>query len=127
VTIVGGNTVGATLTITTTAPQQSTCSAANQRPRPIPWYATGGAVLACLLMFGVPARRRSWRSMLGLLALLVALTSGVLACGGGGGGGSTCTPGPVTPGTTTGAYTFTVTGTSGSTVVSSNPITLEVQ
>jgi hypothetical protein len=54
----------------------------------VPWYATGGATLACLLLFGIPTRRRSWRTMLGLLALLAFLAGGVLSCGGGGGGGA---------------------------------------
>jgi len=50
--------------------------------------ATGGAVLACVLFFGIPARRRSWRVMLGLLVVLVTMAG--IGCGGGnnnGGGG----------------------------------------
>jgi hypothetical protein len=39
-----------------------------------------------LLFFGVPARRRSWRSMLGMLVLMVILGA-MVGCGGGGGGG----------------------------------------
>ena len=69
----------------------------------------GGAVLALLVLFGIPARRRSWRAMLGVLALMVAL--GSLAACGGGGGSSGGGGGGGTPGTTSGAYTFTVTGT----------------
>jgi len=90
-----------------------------------PWYAVGGATLACLLLFGIPAQRRSWRTLLGMLALLVALSGGVLACGGGtgGGGGNNCTP---NSGTTAGSYTITVTGTSG-TITATNTITLTVQ
>ena len=68
----------------------------------------GGAVLALLVLFGIPARRRSWRAMLGVLALMVALGS-LAACGGG--GGSSSGGGGGTPGTTSGVYTFTVTGT----------------
>jgi hypothetical protein len=51
--------------------------------------------------------------MLGMLALLFTLASGLIACGstaGGGGGG-----GGGIAGTTEGAYTVTVTGTSGTT------------
>jgi subtilase family serine protease len=101
----------ATLTITTTA----TSSASLAKPmRPsIPWYAEGGAALACILLFGIPARRRRWRNMLGMMVLLVALAGGMLACGGSGGSGSTSTS---VAGTTKGTYTITVTGTSGSTV-----------
>jgi hypothetical protein len=69
------------------------------------WTGAGGAVLALLVFIGIPARRRAWRAMLGLLVLIAALAS-LSACGGshnsGGGGGNT--------GTTAGNYTFTVTG-----------------
>jgi hypothetical protein len=56
--------------------------------------------------------------MLGMLALLIALAGGVLACGGGGG--------TSTPGTTAGIYTITVTGTSGM-ITAANTISLTVQ
>jgi hypothetical protein len=69
----------------------------------------GGAGLALLFLLRLPSRRRSWQSLLGLLALFCALGS-LAACGGGGasssGGVSTSNPG-----TTAGTYTFTVTGT----------------
>jgi subtilase family serine protease len=65
----------------------------------------GGAVLAFLVFLGIPARRRSWRAMLGLVVLIAALGS-LSACGGGGGGGGGTT---TIPGTTAGTYTFTVT------------------
>jgi hypothetical protein len=73
------------------------------------WAEAGsGAVLALLVFFGIPARRRGWRAMVGALVLLAGLGS-LAACGGGsssgnGGGGGN-------PGTTSGSYTFTVTGT----------------
>jgi hypothetical protein len=67
--------------------------------------AGGGAVLAFLVFLGIPARRRSWRSMLGILIVMVALGS-LAACGGSGGS----TP-PGNPGTSASTYTFTVTGT----------------
>jgi hypothetical protein len=123
---ISGAAQTSTLTVSTTA--ATTCSSALVHPElpGEPWYAAGGATLACLLLFGIPARRRSWRTMLGMLALLVLLTGGVLACGGGGGGGgggNNCTP---NSGTTAGTYTITVTGTSG-TIVSSGTITLTVQ
>ncbi len=95
----------ATLTVYTTA---ATSAALVYPKRPgVPWYAAGGATLACLLLFGIPARRRSWRTMLGMVALLAAISSVVLGCGGGGGGGGGNT------GTTPGSYVITVTGTSG--------------
>jgi hypothetical protein len=67
--------------------------------------AGGGAVLAFLVFLGIPARRRSWRALLGVLVILAAIGS-LSACGGGGGGGG----GTGTPGTTAGSYTFTVAG-----------------
>jgi subtilase family serine protease len=68
--------------------------------------AGSGAILALLAFFGIPARRRSWRSMLSILVAMVAI--GTLAsCGGGttnnGGGGQN------DPGTTAGTYTYTIT------------------
>jgi hypothetical protein len=69
------------------------------------WYtAAGGAALACVLFFGIPARRRGWKSMLGLLVFLVTMAG--VGCGGGGGNNNP----PVTIGTTAGTYVFTVTG-----------------
>jgi hypothetical protein len=115
-----GTTAGtAMLTIFTTA---ATSASLFHPKRPgLPWYATGGATLACLLLFGIPARRRSWRMMLGMLMFLVALTGGVLACGGGGSGGGGGGGGGIS-GTTAGAYTITVTGTSGSTTATGTVI-----
>jgi hypothetical protein len=105
VTISGATAQTATLTVYTTA---ATSSALVYPKRPgVPWYAAGGATLACLLLFGIPARRRSWRTMLGMVMLLAAISSVVLGCGGGGGGGGGNT------GTTPGSYVITVTGTSG--------------
>jgi Pro-kumamolisin, activation domain len=72
----------------------------------------GGALLTFLVFLGIPARRRSWRQMLGILVLIAAL-GGLSSCGGGsvGGGGGT-----TDPGTTAGTYTFTVTATGTPTV-----------
>jgi hypothetical protein len=68
------------------------------------WADAAGAVaLAFLLFFGIPARRRSWRSMLSVLALAV-LFWGMSGCKG-------FWDAPGSTGTTTGSYTFTVTGT----------------
>jgi subtilase family serine protease len=71
------------------------------------WLGAGGTALACMLLLGVPARRRDWKSLLGVLVFMVGL--GTLAgCGGGSGGGTVTQP---IPGTTAGSYTVTVTGT----------------
>lgn len=68
-------------------------------------------MLALLVFFGIPARRRSWRAMLGALLLIAAL-GGLSACGDfwQAPGGNTA------DGTTTGNYVFTVTGTGSPTV-----------
>lgn len=110
----------ATLTITTTA--AAGCTQASQMHREDPWYLGGSAGLVCALIFGVPARRRSPRSVLSMLVLLLTLAVGFTACGGG--GSSTCTV--VNGGTTPGTYTITVTGTSGATTAAGT-VTLTVQ
>jgi hypothetical protein len=69
--------------------------------------AGGGAALACLILLGIPARRRSWRSMLGLLVVMAAL-GGLSACNSGGSSSGNSTS---SSGTAAGTYTFTVTGT----------------
>jgi Pro-kumamolisin, activation domain/FG-GAP-like repeat/Bacterial Ig-like domain (group 3) len=120
----------ATLTITTTAATSGTLFYP-KRPG-ARWYAAGGAALACFLLFGIPARRRSWRTILGMLIFFVALTAGVVACGSGGnggggnGGGGEGGGGGGIAGTTAGVYTITVTGTSSSTTETGS-VTLTVQ
>ncbi len=76
--------------------------------------AGGGAMLAFLVFLGIPTRRKSWRSMLGLVVLMAVL-GGLSACGGYGNGGGGQS-GPNVPGTSAGTYTFTVTGASNPTV-----------
>jgi hypothetical protein len=68
--------------------------------------------LACLLFIGIPVRPRRWRNLIGMLVLLAFLAGSVMSCGGGGSAGG---GGISNPGTTTGSYTVTVSGTSGST------------
>ena len=111
VNIAGASNGTGTLTVTTTA----ATTGALVRPKSIavPWYAAGGTALACLLFFGIPARRRRWRTMVGMFVLLALMTGGLVSCGsksGGGGGGG----GGGNSGTTPGTYAITVTGTSGS-------------
>ncbi len=122
VTVTSAEFATAQLAIATTGSQTTSCVAANRTPRGIPWYAKGGAVMACLLLFGIAPRRRNWRAMLGAMFLLVALLGGVSACG----GSKSCTP-TTTSGTTTGTYTLTVTGTSGATTATSPPMMLYVE
>jgi hypothetical protein len=79
-----------------------------------PWLPAGGATLAGLLLFGMSARRRKWRTILGTLALLLAVAGSGLGCGSSGGA---TTGGTIIPGTNVGVYIITVTGTSGSATV----------
>jgi hypothetical protein len=78
--------------------------------------AGGGAVLAFLLFLGIPARRRGWRSMLGILVVMAALGS-LSACG----SSSSSTTGGNSSGTTPDTYYFSVTA-SGTPTVSPSPI-----
>lgn len=104
-----GNSATATVSISTTA-----ASAQMRKPAIGGWMAGGGTALALLVFFGIPARRRRWRTMLGMVALLIAF-GGFSACGGGGSSGSGSGGGGggsnSNPGTAAGSYTFTVTGT----------------
>jgi Pro-kumamolisin, activation domain/Bacterial Ig-like domain (group 3) len=112
ITVAAGTPTGTgSVTVTTTA-----ATAMMKKPPVGGWAEAGsGAVLALLVFFGIPARRRGWRAVLGALVLLATFGS-LAACGGGGssGGGNS--------GTTSGAYTFTVTGT-GNPAVAPTPTT----
>jgi len=123
VSITSANPATATLTVTTTASQQGPCTAGNELPRSFGRYARGGGVLAFALLLGIRPRRRRVRDALGMLALLVALAGGVVACGGS--KAAICTPTTIA-GTTAGTYTITVTGSS-ATATASRTITLTVQ
>ena len=123
--VMGSTAATAKLIISTTA---ATSGSLVYPPRPwVRWYSMGGAASACVLLFCFPARRGSWRSILGMLMLLFVLVCGVLACGGGGGNGNSGGSGGTgISGTTSGTYTITVTGTSGSTTATGT-VTLTVQ
>lgn len=102
VNITGSTAVTAILTVITTAP----ASASLQGPLGKSLFAGCGSILALVIFFGIPARRRDWHALLTLIAVLV-LASAMIACGGGGGsrgGGG----GQSNPGTTPGSYSFTV-------------------
>jgi len=107
VTLTSGTTSGTvTFTVSTAAP---VAAVSYPQIRKNGWTGAGsGAVLAVLMLIGIPARRRSWRQMLGALVLMAAL-GGLAGCGSsstsGGGGGN------ADPGTTAGVYTYTVQAT----------------
>jgi hypothetical protein len=79
------------------------------------WLGAGGAVLACCLFFGIPARRCAWKSILPLVLLAISL-NGLSAC--------------VKPAEkiASGQYTFKVTGTDAkdSTMTSTATVTVKV-
>lgn len=111
----------ATLTVSTTAPSAN--AAAGPLRRGVPWHMAGGAVLACMLLFGIGRSRKHWRSLLVAMAFLAVFAGGPLACGGGGAAGG---GGQSNPGTTVGAYVVTVTGSSGG-VTATGTFTVTVQ
>jgi hypothetical protein len=119
VTLAAGGSGTTQLTVTTTASSVSVLA----RPSRQNLWGLGGAVLAALMMFGIPSRRRRWLSMLALIA--VVAVAGMLGCG----GGKPSTPPVTNPGTTAGAYTFSVTGTdsANSTITTSTNVTITVQ
>jgi FG-GAP-like repeat len=106
--ITGPAAVTATLTISTTAASAATHSTARTQYPPRVAEAGGALIaMASLLFFGFPIRR--WRTITQLSLLpIAALISAVIGCG----GTKAATP-PANPGTTPGAYTVTVTGSSG--------------
>ena len=112
VSLLSSNTGTATLTIYTVPPGSSIQASVNEKT---PWLPMGGAALACMLLVGIPGRRRTWQRMLGMVLLLVALSAGVLGC-----------TAPLSGGTAPGTYTITVTGVSGATT-DTGTITLNVQ
>ncbi|HKR25820.1 MAG TPA: SBBP repeat-containing protein [Acidobacteriaceae bacterium] len=113
VNVSGTASATATLTVNTTA----ATTGAMHRPLER-FFVGGGAALAMLVLFGIPARRRTWRGMLSMIAIL--FIGAAIGCGGGGGGGGnnaggTGGTGSGNPGTTAGTYTITVTGTDAAT------------
>lgn len=118
--VTGTGAVTSTLTANTTAKT----SGALHRPLDKFFAASGGIAIAALLFFGIPARRRNWRSMIAVL-LFAGLVSLGIGCGSGGSGGG---GGGGTGGTTTGAYVLTVTATDAATgkITSSATVNLTV-
>jgi hypothetical protein len=82
------------------------------------WTSAGGLAIAAILLFGIPARNRKWRSLLGAFAFL-AILGFASGCGSGSSGSSN-------PGTTAGSYTFTVTGTDAAGTAKTATITVTV-
>jgi hypothetical protein len=107
----------AAVTVSTTA----ATSASVKRPTNLLIGLSGGGVaFAGVLLIALPRRRTLWLSMLCLVVLGTALLP--TGCGRGGIG----TPSGGSPGTTAGAYTFTITGANGS-ITGSTTLTVTVQ
>jgi hypothetical protein len=121
VTISGAAAQTSTLTVNTTL-----ASSAKNQERNLFWPFASGATFALGLIFVRPPKRKERVAIIGLLLLFVS-TTGLIACGGGtvgsGGGGG----GVGNSGTTPGAYTVTVTGTSGSVSATVGTVALTVQ
>ncbi len=114
-------TVGTTVTHTVAQNRRPNLPGGNGRE----WLGAGsGAILALLVFFGIPARRRSWRSMLSLLVVMIAI-GGLASCGGSGGGGGGG-GGYTDSGTTAGTYVFTVTSTANPSVTPTVTATFSV-
>jgi hypothetical protein len=105
-------------TVQTSTLTVSSTGATNAMIRP-QWRPLGGTALAVILILAIPRRRRSWLAMLLLFA--VVLSAGLMGCGGKSSGGTG------NSGTTPGAYTVTVTGTSGGTTATVATVALTVE
>jgi hypothetical protein len=112
VSLMNSNTGTSTLTIYTVPPNSMIRASGDSKA---PWLPAGGAALACVLLVGIPAKRRRWQRMLGMVLLLAALSAGLMGC-----------TGPLSAGTAPGTYTITVTGVSG-TNTATGTVTLDVQ
>jgi hypothetical protein len=97
--------VTSTLTINTTGPYTATLQNPLNRS-----FALGGT-LAAFIIFCLPFRRRRWKTLLSLV-VFAAIAAGTIGCVSGVPAGD-----PSNAGTTAGNYTITVTGSSGSNVV----------
>ena len=115
----GGVTIG-----TTAATAAVKVGQLDKRSKSWPWTGAGSVVLAGFLLLGIPARRRNWKSLLGMF-LFIAMLGTISACGGGSGGGGGG-GGNGNPGTTAGTYTFTVSGQDANGVKATATVTVTV-
>jgi len=115
VTISGTTAQVTTLSVNTTA--VTSASSATKKPS---WMAVSAGIFPCILFVAISGRRRRWRRMLGMLVLLFAITCCFSSCSSSNAGLSN------NPGTTGGAYTVRVTGTSGA-ITQTGAVSLSVQ
>ncbi len=111
VNLMTSNTGTATLAIATTRPGATLQATGTKAP----WLPSGGTALACVLLLSIPASRRRWQKILGMVLLLFSLSAALEGC-----------VSPLPGGTTPGTYVITVTGTSGTTS-STGTVMLDVQ
>jgi trimeric autotransporter adhesin len=115
--------VTATLTVSTTPVSSAVVHDLLRRSSPLE---AGG--MTALLLFGIPRRRRHWKTVLSLL-LFASLATAAIGCATRPTSATTPIMMPVTtpanPGTTPGAYSIIVTGTSGA-VAQSTAVTVAV-
>jgi hypothetical protein len=105
VTITNTQSAQATLTVTST-PAGTTAAASEMRI----WSERGGAMLACVLIFGLPGRRRSFAVLRVLLCVVAlgAVLGGTTGCGGSAGSDKPSSSGTtLSTGTTPDTYTVT--------------------
>jgi hypothetical protein len=127
VTIANTNAAQATLTVTST-PAGTTASASGMGV----WsMARGGAMLACVLIFGLPGRRRSLAMLRALLCVVAlgAVLGGTTGCGGSATSSKPSSTGTtLSTGTTPDSYTvtFRAVDTATSTVTAQNSFTISV-
>jgi hypothetical protein len=98
VTPTGTAAVTSTLTVTTTGATTAGLARPAFRPQTRWWLSGGATSLACLLLFGLPSRRRAASRWLAVL-LFGLVIGGVMGCGSNGGGGSKTNPDATPPGT----------------------------
>jgi pseudomonalisin len=110
-TLTSGATATSTLSISSTAQTSRPCITQNA-PIPTPWQRDSGIVLAGLLLLLLPLRKRRALRALAMACLLTAGIASMSGCGGASTPVIPCTPITV-PGTTSGSYTVTITGTHG--------------
>jgi hypothetical protein len=98
------------INIATTAPHIRINKQAEFLGGPRWWVYPGSGMLSCILLLGVPKKKR-WNKMFSLVVFALVMIS--VACGGGSSSGGGGGGGVTDPGTPTGTYTVTVTATDG--------------
>jgi trimeric autotransporter adhesin len=105
--ITGTRAATARLTVNTTAASASSAQTGNTATGSV----GGGVILSVLLFFGVPIRKRGWKTLF-MLLMFAAVTGMAAGCG----AGANAVKANANPGTAPGNYTVTVTGVAGTTM-----------